>query len=335
MVNHKSSTKRKKSKRKSRKSIIQKFTRNQKESSSDIQSIQIIGTRDYQEDQYFIKSIPKHIIVAGIFDGHGGGSCSKWVNKMFQRIILKTLDTLHKSSYKVLLNKMLGLQKFRTSKNLELLLKSLNINNHDFGKITNIMKEPLPLFDKLKKLNDYLYEDLLKKSLQKISDGWDKISIPNIQDKRNKYTCGTTALITLVVGHTVHIIWIGDSRTVWKVDNNKSVYSTKDHKPDKNDLLEGAFIKNGRINGVLAVGRAIGDNGMKTKGALKRTPSYISYEYKKNTEIVMGSDGVYDKLSSNHTVFEPSFIEKINQQKKGKLGFFTDNTTMIKICLKT
>jgi serine/threonine protein phosphatase PrpC len=186
---------------------------------------------------------------------------------------------------------------------------------------------------KLKNINNFFYEDLLKKAIGKISNGWDKLSLPKIGDKRNKYTSGTTALVTLVVGHTVHLLWIGDSRTVWKVDNNKSVFSTLDHKPNKDDLINGAFIKNNRINGVLAVGRAIGDNGRKTRGCLKRTPSYINFEYKKKTEIVMGSDGVYDKISSNHHVFETSFTNKIMKQKRKEEMFFTDNTTFIKIQL--
>src|SRR3989344_3291792 len=224
-----------------------------------IQSMQIIGTRNYQEDEYFIKIIPKHIIIAGIFDGHGGGSCSKWVSKMFQRIILKTLDMLHNSSYKVLINIMLSNSKERNQKNYIKLIQLLNANSIS---LNDIIKENISIFSKLKKINNFLYEDLLKK-----------------KNTRNKYTCGTTVLISLIVGHTVHILWIGDSRTVWKIDNNKSVFSTKDQKQKIEDLLPGAFIENKRINGVLAVGRAIGDNGTKTIGALKRTPSYINFNF--------------------------------------------------------
>lgn len=295
-----------------------------------IQSMQIIGTRNYQEDEYFIKIIPKHIIIAGIFDGHGGGSCSKWVSKMFQRIILKTLDMLHNSSYKVLINIMLSNSKERNQKNYIKLIQLLNANSIS---LNDIIKENISIFSKLKKINNFLYEDLLKKTINKISMEWDKISIPKIKNTRNKYTCGTTVLISLIVGHTVHILWIGDSRTVWKIDNNKSVFSTKDHKPNIEDLLPGAFIENKRINGVLAVGRAIGDNGTKTVGALKRTPSYINFNFKKKIEIIMGSDGVYDKINSNHIVFDPEFEQKIIKQKEKQEKFFTDNTTFIKIKL--
>jgi serine/threonine protein phosphatase PrpC len=319
-----------------KKSIIRsaQLTKDKSSSRESIQSIQIIGTRDYQEDEFFIKRIPKHIIIAGIFDGHGGGACSKWVSSTFQKIIIKTMQMLHQSKYKILINSMLD-NKNDTKKKYIDLIKLLKENFDSSSDLTKIVNENISLYNKLKKINNFLYEDLLKKAINKISQQWDKTSIPKIGEKRrNKYTSGTTALVTLIVGHTVHIMWIGDSRTVWKNDTNKSVYSTKDHKPIKKDLVDGAFIKNNRINGVLAVGRAIGDNGIKTRGALKRTPSYVNYEFKKKTDIVMGSDGVYDKISSNHTVFEDSFIKKIMKQKRGELGFFTDNTTLIKIHLE-
>jgi len=321
---------------------------------ANLQSIQIIGNRDYQEDEYFIisnindtkniknceynenlKISPEHIIIAGIFDGHGGGTCSKWVSNIFQKIIVKTIGMLHKSKYKILINHMLENEYNRNEKNFLILIKSLE-KHYPSEKLKAIVYEDITMLKKLNKINDFLYEDLMKKAIHKISEKWDAISIPKIKDKRNKYTCGTTVLITLVVGHTVHIMWIGDSRTIWKVDSDTSVYSTKDHKPNKDDLMNGAFIKNDRVNGVLAVGRAIGDNGKKTRGALKRTPSYIHYEYKNKTDIIMGSDGVYDKLNNNRQAFDHSFIQKIQKQKQNdkKDNFFTDNTTFIKLQMK-
>lgn len=293
--------------------------------SLDVQGNQVIGSRDYQEDFYFIEHIPNHITVAAIFDGHGGALCSRWLNTYFKKEIRKNLDELHQKSSKKLLNCMLSDEKRRTQTNINKIINMLK-KEYQSDILDKIVLSKLEGFEKLKKMNDFLYEFLLKKTIHTIAKRWDKLSIGHLDKGKREYRAGSTLSVVLVVGYTVHIAYVGDSRIIFVIDDEKVINSTKDHKPDPADLADGmpdAFVRNGRVNGVLGVGRAIGDNGIKLRGAIKRTPDYISYEFKKSTRVILGSDGLYDKLDHNSILkMSPNNLRSEN---------FVDNTTMIKI----
>jgi serine/threonine protein phosphatase PrpC len=291
---------------------------------ANIKSVQVQGSREYQEDEYLIKHIPKHIVLAGIFDGHGGGYCSKWVKTMVEYTIEQNLDVLHKKSYKRLLNKMLESTEDQTPTNYTALMTSLR-KHYKLPSLYTLL-EMKDTAIKLHKINDFLYEHLLKNSIQDVSEKWDEYSIPRIgQKKRNKYTSGTTLLISLIVGFTVHLIWVGDSRTIFTKDSIEGVFSTKDHKPTEDDLPDNSdgFIHNNRINGILGVGRTIGDNSRKLRGCITRDSSYVKYKFTKKTSIVMASDGLYD-MSSN----AESMNIALNTVKSED---YSDNMTMIRI----
>ena len=178
---------------------------------------------------------------------------------------------------------------------------------------------------KLQKINDFLYEHLLKNSIQDISERWDEHSIPNIGEKKNKYTSGTTVLITLVIGFTVHIIWLGDSRAIFTKDSIEGIFSTKDHKPSYDDIPDNSngFIHNNRINGILGVGRTIGDNSKKLRGCISREASYEKYKFSNKTTIVIASDGLYDQYA-NSKIMKMDLNSVKNED-------YVDNMTMIRI----
>lgn len=290
----------------------------------NIKSMQVQGNREYQEDCFFIKHIPNHIVLAGVFDGHGGGSCSKWANMNFQKKMVTGMEALHKTKYKCMLNSMLADKTKIIPRNVTKLVNMLR-NAYETVELNDIIMSSDSEYDKLKRINDFLYEYLLKTTLGKISATWDDMSIPKINAGQKTFKAGSTVAVVLVVGFTVHIMWLGDSRTIFIRDEEDKINSTRDHKPDERDVPadSNAFVVNNRVNGILGVGRALGDNGKKLRGALKRTPEYVSYAFNRSTTIVVGSDGLYDQNSHNDILHMP--LESI------KTDDYSDNTTVVRI----
>ncbi|KAM9259724.1 protein phosphatase 1F isoform 2-T2 [Cariama cristata] len=84
--------------------------------------------------------------------------------------------------------------------------------------------------------------------------------------KREKLRSGTTGVSALIVGNKLHIAWLGDSQ-VMLVQQGKAVTLMEPHKPEREDekarieTLGGCvtYMDCWRVNGTLAVSRAIGD----------------------------------------------------------------------------
>jgi len=118
------------------------------------------------------------------------------------------------------------------------------------------------------------------------------------------YDWGTTA--TVAVGRRsgssmrLHVANVGDSRAL-AVDNaRRHVRVSRDHRPS--DELEvqrvrqaGGYVQNGRVSGVLAVSRALGDHSYKNAGVTWR-PSIAVHDASDDMALVIGSDGLWDYL---------------------------------------
>uniref|UniRef100_A0A8C6DXC3 Protein phosphatase 1F n=1 Tax=Moschus moschiferus TaxID=68415 RepID=A0A8C6DXC3_MOSMO len=84
--------------------------------------------------------------------------------------------------------------------------------------------------------------------------------------RRERLQSGTTGVCTLIVGNTLHVAWLGDSQ-VLLVQQGQAVKLMEPHRPerqDEKDRIEalGGFVSHmdcWRVNGTLAVSRAIGD----------------------------------------------------------------------------
>ena len=98
----------------------------------------------------------------------------------------------------------------------------------------------------------------------------------------------------------------GDSRIILYT-NNKVIQLSIDHKPEipkeqHRIYRRGGFVKNGRLNGILAMSRSMGDILLKNKG-LSCLPDIIMGRIKKNMEyFVIASDGLYDVMTNNEIV---------------------------------
>jgi len=125
---------------------------------------------------------------------------------------------------------------------------------------------------------------------------------------QNNFDDGTTVICALIIDQVLYVANVGDSRSVLG-HGGKSQDMSTDHKPGREDEkkrienLGGRIIYYGtwRVEGVLAVTRAIGD---------KRLKKYISAvpeitERKLEAEddyLILATDGVWDVLSSQEAV---------------------------------
>ena len=115
----------------------------------------------------------------------------------------------------------------------------------------------------------------------------------------------------------IYIFNVGDSRTILS-KNGDFVFATKDHKPD-DPVEQERILKNPycyvsnrmfdvpRVNGVLALSRALGDFHLKKIGTVIprheqpviANPDVSIFDRKDASHILMASDGVFDVLSND------------------------------------
>ncbi|XP_006877701.1 PREDICTED: protein phosphatase 1F [Chrysochloris asiatica] len=84
--------------------------------------------------------------------------------------------------------------------------------------------------------------------------------------KRERLQSGTTGVCALIAGSTLHVAWLGDSQAIL-VQQGQVVKLMEAHRPERQDEREriealGGFVSHmdcWRVNGTLAVSRAIGD----------------------------------------------------------------------------
>jgi len=78
------------------------------------------------------------------------------------------------------------------------------------------------------------------------------------------FNAGCTACVCLVTKDTIYCSNSGDSRAILVSKNGKVTELSHDHKPDDAGEMQriraaGGFVDDGRVQGIIAVSRAIGD----------------------------------------------------------------------------
>ena len=116
---------------------------------------------------------------------------------------------------------------------------------------------------------------------------------------------GTTAVLAFVDGSTLTVANVGDTRCVLAHDG-QAVRLTVDHKPDLPEEAEyiqskGGIVKEGRLRGMLAVSRALGDGFL---GDCVNPNPYIRQVQlsPQDTYIILACDGVWDVMSDQDAV---------------------------------
>lgn len=147
-----------------------------------------------------------------------------------------------------------------------------------------------------KGLNDVGIWDALKKCCQKLDEDFPGSS------------GGTTAAIVLILEGKIWVANVGDSRVILE-RNGKTTQASEDAKVDieryrKKIYKDHGVIYEGRVNGRLAVARAIGDKnvkGAKGKCCVSSHPKITNYPLKdyEGGHLVIACDGLYDAASSD------------------------------------
>lgn len=139
-------------------------------------------------------------------------------------------------------------------------------------------------------------------AFQEVNDGL-KQHLSQMKYSSKKH-CGTTAVVALIAGNQLHIANVGDSRAV--LDTGERL--TVDHKPrDEVERIrrhEGGYVSGeggGRINGVLAVSRALGDFYMQPWVSCQ--PHVCTKEINKESRyLILACDGIWDEISDHQAV---------------------------------
>lgn len=116
---------------------------------------------------------------------------------------------------------------------------------------------------------------------------------------------GTTAVVMLTQGDEMFVAHAGDSRAVLVHRNGKVSVLTSDHKPNRPDErrriqeLGGSVVFWGvwRVEGILAVSRAIGDRMLKPFVVAEPEVKQFT-RTKADRYVVLASDGVWDTVSN-------------------------------------
>ena len=139
-----------------------------------------------------------------------------------------------------------------------------------------------------------------------------------------KFTDGTAALCVLITPHKIYCSNCGDSRAIL-VREEGFVPLSVDHKPaaakefKRIRQFNGYIDKNGRLNGEVALARALGD--LKCHPALTHIPELISESRGINDlAIVMACDGIWD-VFDNNTVSRMT-RERINMSRVADVACF-------------
>merc|ERR1712137_81092 len=151
--------------------------------------------------------------------------------------------------------------------------------------------------------------EILKSNFSKekdiVSSLYDSFITINQQMKPFAVHCGTTAVVCLIKDHILYTANVGDSRAVL-CRNSKAVRLTVDHKPDlagETERIEhmGGFVKNNRVQGALAVTRALGDW---FAGHFVSPEPYITVTHlnKDDEFLLIACDGLFDVFSDDVVV---------------------------------
>ena len=130
---------------------------------------------------------------------------------------------------------------------------------------------------------------------------------------------GSTLTMVVDLEKILYCINLGDSRTIM-VKNGKILFGSTDHKPDdERDRIYSAkgYVMMGRVNGALAVSRALGDFTYKMTNAVYQgrnaivspvpdVTAIILPKEEKNAEIqiILASDGLWDVFSNEEIAEE-------------------------------
>ena len=169
------------------------------------------------------------------------------------------------------------------------------------------------------KIDKKLISQQGKKDLEKIG----KQSAEGFSGQDYAFQAGCTANVVLVTPTHIFCANAGDSRSVLS-SNKKAVNLSEDHKPDlprerSRIVAAGHMVEDGRVDGIIALSRAIGDWEYKsasldpTRMAVSAFPEVKMYPLDSKVEfLICACDGIWDCMTSQQAV---DFVRKAKEKK--------------------
>lgn len=138
----------------------------------------------------------------------------------------------------------------------------------------------------------------LKQAYREVDDDWLSVARANNMDD------GTTAITALIHNNVIYVANAGDSRCIM-FSNGRVIPMSSDHKPNRPDEKKriedlGGFIQKPdvwRVNGMLALSRAIGDKHLK-KWVTCEPEVFSHIRTPGDQYLILASDGLWDVVSN-------------------------------------
>ncbi|XP_053135444.1 protein phosphatase 1F [Hemicordylus capensis] len=147
------------------------------------------------------------------------------------------------------------------------------------------------------------HKEILKNPEEALRDSFQKTDEMFLcKARREKLRSGSTGVTALMVGNKLHIAWLGDSQ-VMLVQRGKAVTLMEPHKPEREDEKQRIEALGGcvtymdcwRVNGTLAVSRAIGD--LSQKPYISGCADSASFELTGAEDyVLLACDGFFDAI---------------------------------------
>lgn len=233
-----------------------------------------IGRRDAMEDTHLATSfninIDNHdypVQLFGVFDGHGGSDAAIFVQKNLKSVLQKKLQTCSKG----------GLSDEAVWNALKETLANLSddYRKNQAAKSHSLMNRLLPL-------------NMFGKAEE--SSAIDELSFSRP---------GTTATVAMILDGKLWTANVGDSRTL--LDNG--IQLSEDAKPTdlrykQNIYKRGGTVSDGRVNGQLAVARAIGDEYIRGVNPRPKITVIPLSQINEGSHLILTCDGITDVAST-------------------------------------
>lgn len=262
------------------------------------------GKRSAMEDAYTsLTNFREFDGFFGVYDGHGGPDASKLVGKMLHTLFEKKLNEY---------------------------LTNINEPDYDLSNLTSRVRKFLcdheNLYDpsiKDEKRTGIRRDSMVGKK-NYIEDSIEDIDITLLSEEEsiqllfretflemsekiqeNKIIHGTTAVVAFITEKKIYIANSGDSRAVLCRDG-KAIQLSVDHRAkddSENRRIRqvGGFVGGGRVNGIISVSRAIGDNYFEPMIIADAFTS--CYEIDDKVEfLILACDGVFDVVDNDKAV---------------------------------
>lgn len=262
-----------------------------------VSTYQHIGSRQYQEDRVLVVEHfgnLQHFTLCMVCDGHGGDQTSEFLIHEYPQQLHRIFD-----QYRIL-HKKNKQREAKTSTKEDRVVRMMGV----------ALERCISMWDE--KCFGPDAQQLRKDAVFKDDNARDVFYRQHVDKKkweREGLVAGSTlnCMIVDCKKKRAHIINIGDSRTAWII-GDKTIGQTIDHnvkrKIDPTKGLECGVI-DGRLEGVLAMSHAIGDNDRELFGKVKRDYDCYMINFQgSDFRAVTATDGLFDERTNQQLLYD-------------------------------